>query len=68
MEEITFSAKFAHEMNFAENRGNFELKPTIGVVINSIMGVKKLILDLKTRSFPSLVNQAPPQTDGIEFR
>ena len=30
------------------------------------MGVKKWNFDLKTLPYPSLVNHAPPQTDGTE--
>jgi hypothetical protein len=48
MEEIKFSAKVAKEMKSHENRGNFELKLSFRAMINSIKGVKKLILDLTT--------------------
>jgi hypothetical protein len=46
--EIKFSSKFAQEMKFFENQGKFELKLSIGVEKNSIIGVKILIMDLKS--------------------
>ena len=66
-EGIKFSTKFNQEMKFYENRGKFELKLNIGDAINSIRGVKNWIIDLKTRSSPSLANQAPSQIDGTEI-
>jgi hypothetical protein len=48
MKEIEFSAKFAKKMKFLKNRGNFELKLSFWDAINSIMGIKIMIFDLKT--------------------
>ena len=68
MEEIKFSAKFAHEMKFFKNRGKFVLKLSIGSEINSVRGVKNLIMDFKIKPSLSLVNHTPSQTNGIEIR
>ena len=67
MKEIKVSAKFAEEKKFHENQGKFELKLSIGDLINSIIGVKNLILDLKTWTYPIPVNQEPSKTNETEI-
>lgn len=62
-EEIKFSAKFAQEMKFHENWGNFELKIRIGADKKIIGGVKNLILDLRIWPSSILVDQESPQTE-----
>ena len=47
MKEFEFSAKFAQNLKFLENQGNFELKLNIWAAINSMSGIKICNLDFK---------------------
>ena len=48
MKEIEFLAKFAQNLKFHENQGNFELKLKLWAAINSTRGIKIWNLYLKT--------------------